>query len=84
MLTVPDSSPGGISVLVPEAMATAAGLTAGAPAEVVLSGGRLIVRPADAANSSGPATLIELLAGITPENRHGEWAPGPPVGRELL
>ena len=84
MLTVPDSSPGGIFVLVPEALATAAGLIAGAPVEVVLSGGRLTVRPADAATVAGPATLTELLAGITPENRHGEWAPGPPVGRELL
>jgi antitoxin component of MazEF toxin-antitoxin module len=37
-----------------------------------------VVRPA------GPATLAELLAGITPENLHGEWAAGPPAGAELL
>jgi antitoxin component of MazEF toxin-antitoxin module len=45
---------------------------------VEVAGGRLVVRPA------GPATLAELLAGITPENLHGEWAPGPPAGAEIL
>jgi hypothetical protein len=33
-----------------------------------------VVRPAR------PATLAEMLAGITPENLHGEWA----AGAELL
>jgi len=28
-------------------------------------------------------SLEELVAGITPENRHGEIDWGPPVGREL-
>ena len=28
--------------------------------------------------------LEDLLAGITPENLHGEWDIGPPVGREIL
>ncbi len=31
-----------------------------------------------------PATLAELLAGITPENLHGELLAGSPAGRELL
>ena len=53
-------------------------LGSGEPAEVEVAGGRLVVRPA------GPATLAELLAGITPENLHGEWAAGPPAGAELL
>jgi hypothetical protein len=29
-------------------------------------------------------TLSELVAAITPENRHGEWDTGPAVGGELL
>jgi antitoxin component of MazEF toxin-antitoxin module len=29
-------------------------------------------------------TLAQLLAGITPENLHGEWDTGPAVGREVL
>lgn len=29
-------------------------------------------------------TLAQLVAGITPENLHGEWDTGSPVGREVL
>jgi antitoxin component of MazEF toxin-antitoxin module len=29
-------------------------------------------------------TLAQLVAGITPENLHGEWDTGPPVGREVV
>ncbi len=29
-------------------------------------------------------TLAELVAGITPENLHGEWDTGPDVGKEIL
>jgi antitoxin component of MazEF toxin-antitoxin module len=29
-------------------------------------------------------TLAELVAGITPENLHGEWDTGPDVGREVV
>jgi antitoxin component of MazEF toxin-antitoxin module len=29
-------------------------------------------------------TLAQLVAGITPENLHGEWDTGPAVGREVL
>jgi antitoxin MazE len=70
--------PGGLSVVVPEALAARAGLREGSPVEVELSGGQLVVR------AGGPATLADLLAGITPENLHSEWAAGPPVGEELL
>jgi len=78
MRTSVESRPGGVAVVVPEAVAARAGLRGGEPAELEVAGGRLIVRPA------GPATLAELLAGITPENLHGEWAAGPPTGAELL
>jgi len=29
-------------------------------------------------------TLAQLVAGITPENLHGEWDTGPAVGKEIF
>ena len=78
MRTRVERCPGGLAVVVPEPLATQAGLRPGGPAELELADGRLVVRP------GGPATLAELLAGITPENLHAEWAAGPPAGAELL
>lgn len=77
MRTSVESRPGGVAIVIPEAFAIRAGPRGGEPAEVEVSGGRIVVRP------TGPATLAELLAGITPENLHGEWAPGPPPGRSF-
>lgn len=73
-----EKCPGGVAVVVPEAVAVRAGLRDGESVELEVTGDRLIVRPA------GPETLAELLAGITPDNLHGEWAAGPPAGAELL
>jgi antitoxin MazE len=78
MRTRVEAFPGGVAVVVPQEVAARAGLRGGEPADLELDGGRLVIRPA------GPATLAELLAGITPENVHGEWAAGPPAGAELL
>lgn len=78
MRTRVEKCPGGVAIVIPEAVAARAGLRGGEPAEFEVAGGRLVVRPA------GPATLSELLAGITPENLHGEWAAGPPAGAEML
>jgi antitoxin MazE len=78
MRTRVEKCPGGVAVVIPEAAAVRAGLRDGEPAELEVTSGRLVVRPA------GPSTLAELLAGITPENLHGEWAGGPPSGAELL
>ncbi|WP_439626379.1 AbrB/MazE/SpoVT family DNA-binding domain-containing protein [Gemmata sp.] len=73
-----ETHPGGVAIVIPESIATRAGLRGGEAAELEVSVGRLVVRPA------GPATLTELLSGITPENLHGEWAAGSPSGAELL
>lgn len=78
MRTCVESHPAGVAVVVPHALAASAGLHSGGPAEVELSGGRLVVR------RPGPASLAELLAAITPDNLHGEWAAGPPAGAEQL
>ena len=69
---------GGVAVVVPEPLAAQAGLRAGGPVDLEWADGRLIVRP------GGSATLAELLAGVTPDNLHSEWAVGPPAGAELL
>ena len=78
MRTRIEKCPGGVAVVVPAAVAARAGLYDGDSADLEVTGGRLIVRPA------GSATLAELLAGITPLNLHGEWAAGPPAGADLL
>ncbi|MGL4463322.1 MAG: AbrB/MazE/SpoVT family DNA-binding domain-containing protein [Planctomycetia bacterium] len=69
---------GGVAVVVPQDLAAQVGLRDGGPAEVEFTDGRLVVRPI------GPATLADLLAAITPDNLHGEWASGVPAGAELL
>ncbi len=71
-----EKCPDGFAVIVPTSLANQAGLHAGFPIVLEFAGGYLVVRP-----KSSP-TLDELLARITPENLHGEWADGPPVGSE--
>lgn len=78
MRTHVETHPAGVAVIVPKALAARVGLHSGESAEVELSGGQLVVRP------SGPASLADLLAGITPDNLHGEWATGASVGAEQL
>jgi antitoxin MazE len=77
MRTRVEKCSGGLAVVVPEPLAAQAGLRDGDPADLELADGRLVVRPAC------PATLAELLAGVTPDNLHSEWAAGPPAGAEL-
>jgi antitoxin component of MazEF toxin-antitoxin module len=78
MRTHVETCHGGVAVVVPEPLASQVGLRVGSTAEVEVTNGKLVVRVAN------PPTLNDLLAAITPENRHGEWATGPSVGAELL
>lgn len=48
------------------------------PAGLDALAGELLAPP------SRSKTLADLLAGITPDNLHGEWLTGPPVGAEQL
>ncbi|QEH35090.1 hypothetical protein OJF2_36350 [Aquisphaera giovannonii] len=73
-----EKCPGGIALVVPGPLAAQVGLREGEAAELDVTGGQLVVRP------GSPATLAELLAGVTPENCHPEWADGPPAGAEML
>ena len=69
---------GGLAVVVPETMAVEAGLKEGTPVDLELTAGRLELRPRN------PVALEDLMAQVTPENLHGEWAKGPPIGSEIL
>ena len=73
-----EKCPGGLALVVPESLAAQAGLRDGSPVDLELAGGVLVVRP------GGGDTLAELLAEVTPDNLHSEWADGPPAGAELL
>lgn len=66
-----------LALRLPKLIAEQAGLDEGTAIEVTVDDGKLVVTAA----RSGP-TLEELVAGITPENRHGETDWGRPVGRE--
>ena len=64
---------------IPKALALEAGLDFGAKVELRVVDGCLHVIPI----KEPRYTLEELVAGITPENRHAEWDTGSPVGREV-
>ena len=67
------------AVRIPAAVLDAAGLKADDAVEVHEEDGRVVIEKA----RPQPITLEWLLAGITPENLHGEVDFGPPVGREF-
>lgn len=77
MLTRVETHPGGVAVLAPRSLADRAGIRSDRPADLEVRDGQLVVRAA-------PETLQELLAKITLDNVHSEWASGPPTGAELL
>ena len=64
---------------IPKAIALDAGLDIGAKVELRVVDGALHVVPI----KEPRYTLEELVAQITPENRHEEWDTGPPVGKEI-
>lgn len=66
-----------LGVRIPKTMAEEVGLDEGASVEVRVSGRNLVLAPARPEYS-----LDELVARITPKNRHGETDWGSPVGNE--
>ncbi len=66
-----------LGVRIPKVLAREAGLDEGTDVEVKVSGRNLVLAPAHP-----QYTLDELVAGITPENRHGETDWGLPAGKE--
>ena len=73
-----EKRPGGLAVFVPELLAARAGLREGGRAEIEWADNRLVIR------LGGESALAAMLAQITPENLHDEWAVGPPSGVEML
>jgi len=67
-----------LAVRIPKSFAAETHLTEGALVELSLVGGTVIVSPL----IEPEPTLDELLERVTPENLHGEWDTGKPVGRE--
>lgn len=66
-----------LGVRIPKAYAEEIGLSEGATVEVKLSGRNLVLTPA-----RPEYDLEELVAGITPKNRHEETNWGEPAGKE--
>ena len=67
------------AVRIPASMMKAARLTLDQPVEIRVQNGCVIIKPA-----APPFSLDDLVAGITPENRHPEVDFGAPQGREML
>ena len=68
------------SVRIPASVMEAASLHLDEAVDIHEQDGTIIIKPVRAARHQ----LSELLANITPENRHAEVDFGGPVGRELL
>lgn len=67
-----------LALRIPSGLAEDAHLSDGAEVDIALRDGRLVVEPVAAPEAS----LDELVAGITPENRHHEQFADGPRGAE--
>lgn len=67
-----------LALRLPKSLSSELGLLEDSVVEFEINQGKLIVKPA-----SEEPTLAELVAGITPENRHPETNWGPSVGLEF-
>jgi antitoxin MazE len=67
-----------LAVRIPKAVAEQAGLQEGDAVSIEILEGHIELRPAERI-----PTLEELVAQITPENRHGDIDWGPAVGKEI-
>ncbi|MEW5889684.1 MAG: AbrB/MazE/SpoVT family DNA-binding domain-containing protein [Pseudomonadota bacterium] len=68
------------SVRIPAAIMEAASLHVDEAVDVREEGGRIVIEPIRPKDYD----LAQLLAGITPDNLHGEVDFGPAVGKETL
>jgi len=78
MLTKVQKWGNSLAVRIPKLLAQEMEFFQDSPVEIIFRDGELILRPV----IKPVYTLEELLAGITPENLHGEWNTGEPVGNE--
>jgi antitoxin MazE len=68
-----------LALRIPKSFAVEAGLFVNASVELTVVERSLVVQPVAAA----PATLDELLRGITKDNLPGEWDTSSAVGKEV-
>jgi antitoxin MazE len=68
-----------LAVRIPQHLAKEIGLSDGAEVEIVAIDGNLTIKP----RRQKQYSLDELIAGITPANRHGEIDTGRSVGEEV-
>lgn len=71
-----------LALRVPKAFADEIGASDGKGAEMIVSNGRLVIEVTRTRRRKRRYSLNELVAGITPNNRHEEIDWGPPVGNE--
>jgi antitoxin MazE len=72
-----------LALRVPKAFADEIGASEGKAAEMTVSNGKLVIEIARSQRRKRRYKLEELVAGITPDNRHEEIDWGPPVGNEV-
>jgi antitoxin MazE len=72
-----------LALRVPKAFAQELGASAGKAANMEVRDGRLVVEIAKPNRRRRRYTLDQLVAGITPKNRHCELEWGPPIGNEV-
>jgi antitoxin MazE len=68
-----------LGLRIPKALAEDANVAEGSDVELNVENGSIIVT----AQRKMRYRVKDLVAGITPENMHGEIDTGPPVGREV-
>jgi antitoxin MazE len=68
-----------LGLRIPKSFAEEVQVSEGSAVDLGLENGQLVIRVIEAK----PVTLEELLAGVTPENQHGEVDTGGSVGGEV-
>lgn len=72
-----------LALRVPKAVADQIGARDGRAAEMTVTNGKLVIEVALPKRRKRRYALDELVAGITPDNRHDEIDWGPTVGNEV-
>jgi len=72
-----------LALRVPKVFAQELGASVGKAANMEVRDGKLVVEIAKSNRRRRRYTLDQLVAGITPKNRHRELEWGPPVGNEV-
>jgi antitoxin MazE len=72
-----------LALRIPKPFAQEIGASVGKAANMEVRDGKLVIEIAKPKRRRRRYTLDQLVAGITPENRHRDLEWGPPVGNEV-